>query len=134
MHRVEKARTSSSRSGATALPCSDRLPRDTDIPELTIATGKAPVTGAIPLADTNRVLLEATELEVAEALGRPLAPAAEPQIRSGSTPSASSAWRAASCSAAFFVEPRPIPSCAPAMCAAHTKRRSCGGPSTSSTV
>ena len=56
------------------------------------------------------------------------------EMRSGTTPSASSAWRAASCSAAFFVEPRPMPSCAPATCAAQTKRRSCGGPSTSRTV
>ena len=56
------------------------------------------------------------------------------QIVSGTTPSSSSASRAASCSAAFFVEPRPIPSWAPATWAAHTKRRSCGGPSISSTV
>ena len=56
------------------------------------------------------------------------------QIRSGTTPSASSAWRAASCSAAFFVEPLPTPSCSPATCAAQTNWRSCGGPSTSSTV
>ncbi len=56
------------------------------------------------------------------------------QIRSGTTPSASSACRAASCSAAFLVVPRPIPSCVPATCAAQTNCRSCGGPSTSSTV
>ena len=36
--------------------------------------------------------------------------AALTQIRSGTTPSASSACMAASCSAAFFVEPRPMPS------------------------
>src|SRR4029077_20702928 len=41
-----------------------------------------------------------------------------------------SAWRAASCSAAFFVGPSPRPASSPSMSAAHVKWRSCGGPST----
>jgi hypothetical protein len=65
---------------------------------------------------------------------RILAKRPDVQMASGTTPRASSACRAASCSAAFFVEPRPTPSWTPATCAAQTKRRSCGGPSTSSTV
>ncbi len=55
------------------------------------------------------------------------------QAAGGCTPSAASASAAASCSAAFFVEPLPIPSCSPSISAAQTNRRSCGGPSTSST-
>lgn len=47
--------------------------------------------------------------------------------------SRSSACLAASCSAAFFELPAPVPASAPSMTAAHVKRRSCGGPSTSST-
>ena len=53
-----------------------------------------------------------------------------PQVRDGCTPSAARAWAAASCSAAFFVEPLPTPSCSPSISAAQTNRRSCGGPST----
>ncbi len=55
------------------------------------------------------------------------------QAAGGWTPSAASAPAAASCSAAFFVVPLPVPSCSPSISAAHTNRRSCGGPSTSST-
>jgi hypothetical protein len=55
--------------------------------------------------------------------------------RSGGTePSDASASRAASCSAAFFEAPVPTPACTPSMIAAHVNERSCGGPSTSSTV
>src|SRR5215210_4355871 len=49
------------------------------------------------------------------------------------TPSFASASLAASCSAAFFDSPVPTPSCSPSITAAQVKRRSCGGPSTSST-
>ena len=52
---------------------------------------------------------------------------------SGTMPSCSSAWRAASCSAAFLVDPRPTPSCSPSITAAQTKRRSWAGPSIVST-
>jgi hypothetical protein len=51
-----------------------------------------------------------------------------------SIPSAASASRAASCSAAFFEEPVPVPSWSPSTFAAQVKVRSCGGPSTSSTT
>src|SRR5919197_2978871 len=51
---------------------------------------------------------------------------------SSSTPSAASASLAASCSAAFFYAPLPSPSCSPSTATAHVKRRSGGGPSTSS--
>src|SRR5882724_96654 len=50
-----------------------------------------------------------------------------------STPSLRRASLAASCSAAFFDSPLPTPSCSPSLTAAEVKRRSCGGPSTSST-
>ena len=79
--------------------------------------------------------LEAADAERAQVhRSRILTKPSDVQNASGVTPSASSACRAASCSAAFFVEPRPTPSCTPATCAAQTKRRSCGGPSTSRTV
>src|SRR5580765_1517064 len=51
-----------------------------------------------------------------------------------STPSFSRAPLAASCSAAFFDSPEPTPSCSPSIIAAQVNRRSCGGPSTSSTA
>ena len=50
---------------------------------------------------------------------------------SGVSPSAERACLAASCSAAFFDGPLPMPSCSPSTRAAHVKRRSCGGPSVS---
>ena len=50
-----------------------------------------------------------------------------------STPSFARASLAASCSAAFFDSPWPTPNCSPSMTAADVKRRSWGGPSTSST-
>ena len=46
------------------------------------------------------------------------------QCPAGPNPIASSACRAASCSAAFFVDPRPMPTCSPAIITEHTKRRS----------
>jgi len=76
----------------------------------------------------------ASRIRDKRALGLPGRLAAFTQIRSGTTPRASRAWRAASCSAAFFVDPLPAPSCSPATYAAQTNRRSCAGPSTSSTV
>src|SRR5678816_4855377 len=46
----------------------------------------------------------------------------------------SSASRAASCSAAFLERPLPTPTSLPSIIAAQVKRRSCGGPLTSSTL
>jgi hypothetical protein len=46
----------------------------------------------------------------------------------------SRACRAASCSAAFFERPVPRPTCSPSIVAAQVKCRSCGGPSTSTTL
>src|SRR2546426_555883 len=57
-----------------------------------------------------------------------------PATASASIPSFASAWRAASCSAAFFDRPLPTPTCSPSIVAAQVKLRSCGGPSTSTTV
>src|SRR6185437_263747 len=54
--------------------------------------------------------------------------------RYAATPRRSSASRAASCSAAFFERPRPTPTSSPSITAAQVKRRSCGGPCTSSTL
>src|SRR4029079_4369037 len=107
--------------------------------------------------DRVRKRLEAAQLDRAQvhrpgsiaaaADGRP--PGAESLARQGPLPRtcladslqswirrSSSAWRAsaaASCSAAFFVVPRPTPSCSPSISAAQTKWRSWGGPSTAST-
>src|SRR5262249_6872368 len=53
---------------------------------------------------------------------------------SGAAPIQSRACLAASCSAAFFERPVPVPARSSSITAAHVKRRSCGGPSTSSTV
>ena len=76
--------------------------------------------------------LEAAQLDGAQVhRRRSIAAAADGQA--GRTPSSPSACSAASCSAAFFVEPLPTPSCSPSIRAAQTNRRSCGGPSTSST-
>src|SRR5205823_12709509 len=57
-----------------------------------------------------------------------------PATASVSIPSFSSACRAASCSAAFFERPVPMPTCSPSIVAAQVKLRSCGGPSTSTTA
>ena len=58
----------------------------------------------------------------------PSGPATTAERRPTRAPRAPAA--AASCSAAFFVEPLPTPSCSPSISAAQTNRRSCGGPST----
>src|SRR5262245_7970575 len=83
--------------------------------------------------DRLRERLEAADADRAQVhVGRTLvaqADAARPQAAR----SFSSAMRAASCSAAFFDGPMPTPAWSPSITAADVKRRSCGGPSTSST-